>query len=85
MTDKAFDTLLSSFKNVQQHQVIGRSRPPVLLPPSKPHKLHIPSPKAPAYDHKPPPNIPCLHHNIFQRYQYNAPTKHYDVQHLAAT
>lgn len=39
-----------------------------------------------AYNTLPPPlpTIPGLRRKIFQRYQYNAPTIHYDVQHLAS-
>ena len=32
----------------------------------------------------PSPTIPGLRRNIFQRYQYDAPTRHYATQHLAA-
>ena len=55
------------------------------LSPPNPHKIHIPSPKSTRYEPRPLPTIPGLRRNVFQRYQYDAPTRNYAVQHLAVT
>ena len=85
LDDTIVNALIDLFENFQQKKLVTKPPPHISLPSSNPHKLHIPSPKASTYEPIPSPTITDIRRNIFQRYQYNVPTKHYAVHHLAAT
>ena len=86
LTNYDFDTILQKYNNIPKAQTSSRPTIPRTNLPSRPaYKLNIPSPKQSTYSKHPSQPIPGLRRNVFQHYEYDAPTRSFAAQYIAGT